>query len=105
MELSELIRKITSMQTAAKGRLTGQSNDKTQTYIQGYCDGLDGVMGSIRKAIEAEKIRQRLARLESELAQDAEPDWSQIPESVTLSTTSTRNSVAKATPPDSSTPS
>jgi hypothetical protein len=79
IELGDLLKKIGAMQAAAKGRLTSQTSEQMRVYVQGFCDGLDGVTATIKKAIEAERTRQRLARLESELAQEVEPDWSQVP--------------------------
>lgn len=92
MELGELLKKIGAMQVAAKGRLSGQSNEKMQLYVQGFCDGLDGVTATIKKAMEAERTRQRLAKLESELAQEVEPDWSQVPNGMTESVPLARDS-------------
>ena len=90
MQLGELLKKISAMDAAAKGRLNGQTSEQMQVYIQGFCDGLDGVMATIKKAIETERTRQRLAKLESELAQDSEPVWSQVPQGIgtTVSTAS-----------------
>lgn len=98
MELSELLKKIGVMQVAIKSRLGGDSTEAMQLYIQGYADGLDGVVTTIKKAIDAERMRQRLARLENELAQEVEPDWSQLPDKVTdrasgVPDVSTKNSV------------
>jgi hypothetical protein len=84
MELGDLLKKITAMQAAAKGRLTGQTSEQMRVYVQGFCDGLDGVTATIKKAIEAERTRQRLAKLESELAQEVAPDWSQIPDGIAV---------------------
>ncbi len=80
MELSELLKRISAMQVAIKARLNGQANEQMQIYVQGFCDGLDGVMATIKKAIETERTRQRLAKLESELAQEVESDWPQLPD-------------------------
>lgn len=101
MELNELTRKITSMQSAAKGRMRDGIGENMQLYLQGYVDGLESVMATIRKAMEAERMRQRLARLESELAQESEPDWSLISATVTTSTVVTRNNAAKDNPLES----
>ncbi len=85
MELSELLKRISAMQVAIKARLNGQSHEQMQTYVQGFCDGLDSVMATIKKAIETERTRQRLAKLENELAQEVEPDWPQLPGEVSAS--------------------
>lgn len=79
MELNELLKKISAMQTAAASRLSKDSSESLRLYVQGMSDGLDGVMQTIRKAIEAERTRQRLAKLESELAQEVTPEWPELP--------------------------
>ncbi len=75
MELGELFRKITAMRHATQTRLNAEGSEPRQHYVQGFCDGLDSVIVILKKAIEAERTRQRLAKLESELAQDPEPAW------------------------------
>ncbi len=82
MELSELLKKIGAMRAAVKGRLGEDSAETMQIYVQGYGDGLDWVTATIKKAIEAERTRQRLAKLESELAQEREPAWPELPNGV-----------------------
>jgi hypothetical protein len=79
METSELLKKITAMQSAAKSRLKQESSESMQLYVQGFADGLESVIQTLKKAIEAERTRQRLAKLESELAQDLEPVWPERP--------------------------
>lgn len=101
MELNELTRKITCIQSAAKGRVKAGTSETMQLYLQGYVDGLDAVLATIRKAMEAERVRQRLARLESELAQESEPDWSLLPGTVTTGTVVARNHGTKDNPLES----
>lgn len=80
MQLNDLIKKINATQAAMQGRINKDSAESMQVYVQGYCEGLDWVVGTIKKAIDAERTRQRLAKLESELAQDMEPELPELPE-------------------------
>lgn len=73
MELNELTKKIAAMHTAMQARIQEDTQESMRLYMQGYCDGLDAVTATIKKAIDAERMRQRLARLEDELAQEPEP--------------------------------
>jgi len=75
MDLQELARKIDKMQLAVQSRTTDSRDERMRAYGQGFSDALDGVASIIRQAREAERMRLRLAKLESDLAQDPEPDW------------------------------
>jgi len=87
MELNELTKKISVTQATMQSRLHAGSAEPMRLYVQAYCDGLDWVIATIKKAIDAERMRQRLARLESELEQEMEPDLPELPDGFAEDTT------------------
>lgn len=101
MQLHELMKKITSTQEAINARVNAETPEPMRRYIQGYSDGLDGVIATIKKAMDRERTRQRLAKLESELAQEAEPDWPELPDGLAVGAARAGQSGTKSNASDS----
>lgn len=80
MELNELARKINKMKAAARGRAEGTDDANLRIYVQGFTDALKDVATIIKQARDAERMRQRLANLETKLSQEPELDLSRVPE-------------------------
>jgi hypothetical protein len=79
MDLNQLATKIERMIAATHGRIKATTDDALRTYAQGYGDALSDVASILKQAREAERMRQRLARLETDLSQEPELNWSRGP--------------------------
>lgn len=95
MDLNDLAKKIDRLRVAAQSRYKSTADEPLRTYAQGYHDALGDIANLLKQAKEAERMRQRLARLETDLAQEPEPDWSRAPEANPDIKVSTKDSSLK----------
>ncbi len=79
MTLQELLKKIGNIDERAEAKMQGASDGDGQVYLHGYRDALADIGKMVKDAREAERLRQRLARLENVAEQDPDVDWSRAP--------------------------
>ena len=95
MKSTDLLRQITSLHKGIEKRLKQSTDEQLSGWLQGYLTGLDDVTALIKRELELERAEQKLARIKNDLAQEPEPDWSRVPESVAKGLQSAANSNAE----------
>lgn len=95
MKLTDLTRKIASLQKAAEKRLDGNTDDQLTGWLQGYISGLNDVADIVKREYEIERAEQRLAKLKSDQSEEPEPDWTNAPETAAADSPSPANNNAE----------
>lgn len=95
MKPTDLLRQITSLHKGIEKRLKQSADERLSGWLQGYLAGLDDVTALIKRDQELERAEQKLERLKNDVAQEPEPDWSRVPETVADGGHSAANSNAE----------
>lgn len=81
-DIQELTRRAdkTSKKVREKAAGLAEGEAEKRAYLMGFADALDDMVSSLKRSIEVEKIRQKLAKLEREIESQPETfDLSNVP--------------------------
>lgn len=73
-EIQELTRRAekTTQKVREKAAGLGEGDTEKKAYLLGFADALDDMVSSLKRSIEVEKTRQKLAKLEQEIGSQPE---------------------------------
>lgn len=82
-DIQELTRRAekTTKKVREKAAGLGEGDAEKKAYLMGFADALDDMVVSLKRSLEVEKTRQKLAKLEQEIGGQPETfDLSRMPE-------------------------